>query len=471
MRSMSACILASLLAFLLTACGVGAEDRLTIVGTTEPALLDAEVTSALSLAGVVAVPAPPAEAPALVALGRALFFDKVLSGDRNISCATCHHPAAGTGDALPLSLGTGGQGLASNRVQGTGSLIARNAPPVFNAGVAAMRSMFWDSRVQRDASTGALMTPVAGLNGAAPALAAQALPLSSALAAQAMFPVTAREEMRGQSDPLQPDDLRDAADEEDTWTALMARLVGVGNGSVGGIAAYRTLFSAAYPSIVDFDQLTFGHAARAIAAFERETWTALDTPLDRYLAGDTSALSTAAKRGAKLFFGSASCSNCHDGPLLSDLEHHAICVPQVGPGKNAPGEDLGLSLQTGSSADDYKFRTPPLRNVALTAPYMHDGAFVTLEDAVRHHLDPLGSLSAYDATTLPALFQPTYDADAGRNLARADALDPLLPGVTVLSDAEFADLMAFLHALTDPSSLAVLADIPDEVPSGLPVKD
>jgi cytochrome c peroxidase len=283
-----------------------------------------------------------------------------------------------------------------------------------------------------------------------------------------MFPVTSHDEMRGQ--PGSNTDLADAPDNEGVWRALMVRLVGTEAGG-GGFAAYRALFAAAYPSVSGVDALTFGHAARAIASYERHAFTAVDTPLDRYLAGDPSALSDAEKRGGLLFFGRARCGECHRGPLLTDLEHHAMCVPQLGPGKEMPSEDLGLSLLTLDAADDYKFRTPGLRNVALTGPWMHDGAFTTLEETVRHELDPAGSLLSYDAGQLPPLFAATLDLDGARRDARVAATDPVMTLPVDLTPAEFADLMAFLHALTDPSSLSLLDQIPGSVPSGLPVAD
>lgn len=452
--------------------GCGASDEYNIIDPgTNPSpseMLDADVAEALAMAGITGVTRPQADSDELVALGEALFFDKILSGNTNISCATCHHPVAGTADGLPVSIGEGGTGLGANRAQGAGALIPRNAPHVFNGGVVGVDSMFWDSRVTRDPVTGELDTPEPDLNGLAPVLADYAAQLTSALAAQAMFPVTSHEEMRGQ--PLS-NPIADALSNQEVWELLMERLVGTNDGMTGGIAEYRALFSAAFPAVVNFDDFNFGHAARAIAAFERTRWTAIDTPFDRYLGGSLGALSDAAKRGAILFTGKAACAQCHGGPLLSDFQHHGVAVPQVGPGKNAPGEDLGLSLESGQVADDYKFRTPQLRNVALTGPWMHDGAFTSLEATVRHHLDPLSSLANYDAGQLPAPFDATVDLDAGRNAARAAALSPLLQSPVGLSDAEFSDLMSFLHALTDPASLNQLPQIPDTVPSGLPVKD
>jgi len=424
--------------------------------------LDSEVRAALGQGGVESVGAPQAESPALVALGQALFFDKELSGNRNISCATCHHPVSGTGDGLPLPIGEGGEGLAENREQVDGELIPRNAPHVFNGNAPGVDSMFWDSRVSIDKVTGALQTPEPGLNGTNPTLP-HAAQLSSALAAQAMFPVTSPAEMRGQDGT---NDIAIAGQNngnEGVWAALMVRL--------GAIQEYRDLFAAAFPTVGNFDDFNFGHAARAIAAFESQAWGALDTPFDNYLSGDDSALSDEEKRGALIFYGEAKCADCHTGSLLSDFDHHAVATPQVGPGKNAPFEDLGLALETGDAADNYKFRTPRLRNVALTGPWMHDGCFTDLETAVRHHLDCVGSLMGYDGSELPSLFQPTVDFDPTRNAARIAALPAELANPIDLTEQEVADLMAFMHALTDPNSINLIPDIPNSVPSGLPVID
>ena len=448
---------------------VGCDDTTNIVQEVPVAQVDVDLRQTLDDGGVVGVPTPQPDSEALVRLGQALFFDKELSGNRNISCATCHHPASGTGDALPVSIGEGGVGLAENREVGTGHLIPRNAPHIFNSGVAGVRSMFWDSRVTFDAVTGALKTPEPGLNGPNPTLAAIAAQLRSALAAQAMFPVTSAEEMRGAAGT---NEIADAPDNVGVWTALMVRLVGTNNGTVGGIQGYRDLFRAAYPGVADYDDFNFGHAARAIAAFERDRWTALGSPFDQYLAGDNSALSDKEKRGAQLFYGKAKCGDCHSGPLMTDFKHHAIAVPQVGPGKVESSEDRGLALETGDPADNYKFRTPPLRNVALTGPWMHDGCFTSLEATVRHHLDCTSSLLGYDATQLPSEFQGTVDVDADRNQARLDAIPDEMRGPIPLTEPEFDCLMAFLYALTDNDSINLVAkDVPASVPSGLPVHD
>jgi cytochrome c peroxidase len=465
MRTLALAVVVSL-TLVLPACGAGADNEWAYINPPvntpgEAETLNALVVEACEAAGVDPVPRPQPESRELVELGRMLFFDKELSGNRDISCATCHHPAAWTGDSLPVSIGAGGFGLGVNRAMGSADLIPRNAPHVFNGGVVGADVMFWDGRLRRDPATGVLETPEPLLNGPSPGLPDHVAQLTSALAAQAMFPVTSHHEMRGA--PGSNADLADAPHNRAVWAALMVRL--------GAIPGYVTLFHAAFPGVATFGEFTFGHAARAIAAFERQAWTALDSPFDRFLGGDMSALSMSARRGAALFFGEARCANCHNGPLLSDFRHHALAVPQVGPGKHGEDEDLGRFKVTDDVADLYAFRTPALRNVALTGPWMHDGAFATLEAAVRHHLDPANSLLNYDATQLPPLFRDFVDDDPTRNGARIAAISPLLGAPIGLSDAQFEDLMAFLHSLTDPASLNMLADIPDAVPSGLPVRD
>ena len=88
------------------------------------------------------------------------------------------------------------------------------------------------------------------------------------------------------------------------------------------------------------------------------------------------------------FFGNASCVDCHSGTLLTDQLHHNLAVPQLGPGKNpSTGLDVGRTLVTGDAADQFAFRTPALRNVAVTGPWMHNGAYSSLEDVILHHLE------------------------------------------------------------------------------------
>jgi cytochrome c peroxidase len=403
-----------------------------------------------------------------VELGRLLFFDKELSGNRNISCATCHHSLTDTGDGLSLPLGEGASGLGVTRAT-NGNVrerVPRNAPPLFNLGALEVTVMFHDGRVEVDASAPSGFRSPAGDD----------LPpgLDSALAAQAMFPVTSGTEMAGQpgENPIaNAADAGDLAGPEGVWARLAERLQ--------DIPAYVLLFQEAYPDEIQVgSDITFVHAANAIAAFESTAWRSMGSPFDRALRGDRKAMSTAEWKGMKLFYGKAGCASCHSGSLLSDQRFHAVGMPQVGPGKGDGTfgyEDFGRERVTGDAAERHRFRTPMLRNVALTGPWGHAGAFDSLEAVVRHQLDPVRSMAHYDRRQCvlppdPALdpydFECLNDPAATLSILLANELTPRW-----LSDAEVASLVDFLHALTDPHDVDLRSDVPWEVPSGLSVAD
>lgn len=425
-----------------------------------PPTTDQQLRAAIQTAKITALDPGPKPAAAKVALGRVLMFDKELSGNRDTSCATCHHPLMHTADAQSVSIGTGGRGLGPTRILGVDrSLIPRNAPEVFNRGATLWTTMFWDMRVAGSVTAG-FTSP-----------AQNALPdgLDSVLAVQAMFPVTSRDEMRGKAGDSdvsgEPNEVALLADSDFTgiWTTLIQRLL--------RIPGYVALFNSAFPD-VPTDRLGFEHAANAIAAFESAAWRLVDSPWDRYVAGDDSALSVNAKRGALLFFGKAGCAGCHSGNLLSDQQAHNVGVPQVGPGKgDAAPLDYGRGGITGQAADRYKFRTPPLRNVALTGPWMHDGAYTTLEGAVRHLLDPATALRKYDVAQLIPELRSTFQGSAETLAAILATLDPLVATPKSLTDMEVNEILTFLESLTDPAEADLVADIPASVPSGLPVRD
>ncbi len=422
--------------------------------------LDQSLRSAMRSAGISPLDSGPTPAPEKVALGRALMFDKEISGNRDTSCATCHHPLMHTGDALSVSIGTGGRGLGPARILGAGrSFIPRNAPEVFNRGSSEWLTMFWDLRVSR--------TPQSGF--VSPAGATLPTGLDNVLAVQAMFPVTSNDEMRGKPGDADvfgaPNEIStiDPTDFPAIWDALMQRVL--------AIPAYITLLDAAYPG-VSTDALGFQHVANALAAFEIHAWTYLGSPWDHYVEGDDSAMMDDAKRGAILFFGTAGCAKCHSGNLLTDQKTHNLGAPQVGPGKGGEApQDLGRWRVTANAADKYAFRTPPLRNVSMTGPWLHDGAFTTLRAAVQHVLDPATSLRQYDPTQLSPEMQDTFQGDAATIDAILANLDADVATPRHLSDAEVDSLLSFLEALTDPAAADQSADIPDAVPSGLPVYD
>ena len=419
-------------------------------------------------------PADPAEFhPATeeqINLGRLLFFDKLLSGNRNISCATCHHPLAGSGDFLSLSVGEGGVGLGTARNTGTGGSaiherVPRNAPPLFNLGAKEFTVMFHDGRLAVDPSQ-----PSGFLNPAGHDLPAG---LDSVLAAQAMFPVTSAAEMAG-----------DPGENVIGTAAAAGKLAGPGGvwdllaGRLQANPEYVSLFLEAFPDeIQSGSDITYVHAANAIAAYENATYRSIDSPFDAKLRGEKKTLSKRQHKGMKLFYGKAGCSSCHSGTYQTDMDFHAIAMPQIGPGKGdgpRADEDWGRGRETGSPQDRYRFRTPTLRNVALTGPWGHDGAYDSLEAVVRHHLDPVESLLNYDRTQallppglqLPNDFLATDDPLVTAAIASANELLPVQ-----LKDQEVEDVVAFLHALTDLSSLDLRREVPYQVPSGLPVAD
>jgi cytochrome c peroxidase len=448
-----------------------------------------------------------APADAKVELGRMLFFDKILSGNRNIACATCHHPEHGTTDGLALGLGEGASGLGparragSSLADGLHERVPRNSPALFNLGAREFTRMFHDGRVEVDENgyyASGFISP-----------ARFKLPegLDNVLAAQAMFPVTSPAEMAGQQGESEIADARAknrAAGKRGVWELLARRL--------RDVPEYVRMFRAAYPDDVrNAADITFVHAANAIAAFEATAFRADDSPFDRHLRGEEPLTGDAAA-GMELFYGDAGCASCHSGALQTDHGFHAIAMPQIGPGKNdgrdpsywnetgVSGflEDLGRGRVTARQKDDFRFRTPSLRNVELTGPWGHDGAYDDLAEVVKHHADPVGSLHAYrlDVEALPrvdAVVELAASGDAFRHewmspsrlagflrrdgfvqendtlrerIASANELAP-----RPLEDRETEQLVAFLRSLTDARSRDLSDLVPGRVPSGLPVGD
>ncbi len=420
--------------------------------------LDDQLTELIVRAGVVFPQELPAFDPNLVALGEALFWDPILSGNRDMACATCHHPQFGTGDGIPLSVGTGSAGLGPQRALGEGrEFVPRNATDIFNRGLPEWTSMFWDSRVQS----------IEDINFSTPAAYRLPQGLDSVLAAQAMFPVLSRDEMRGDRGDVdifgQPNELASINDKfvTEIWDAIMLRLL--------GIPEYRDLFSAAF-AVVPKDELGFQHAANAIAAYEAQAFTYLDSPWDRFLAGEQHALSEDAKGGALLFYGEAGCSTCHSGFLMTDQQHYNIGVPQFGPGKGVGDPiDPGLLLESGEVNHRFSFRTPPLRNITLTGPYMHNGAYADLASVIWHHLDPVAALQDYQGSHLPEALRDSLQKDQESLDSILKWLSPEVSAGVELSVEQVEDLLVFLDALTSPTASDLNHLIPDAVPSGLQV--
>ncbi len=428
--------------------------------------LDEALRAAIQAANLQAYPGRERIEPEseLTRLGRDLFFDPILSGDQNIACATCHHPAFAMADGRVLPIGAGGHGLGERRAfrqtislrseaggDHVGTLvnpfvdvfIPRNSPTIINS--ALLDKQFWDGRVEGTAGAAGVFTLEDAVND---------LDMTDPLMAQVLFPITSQHEMAGVTFSNYPPMV--------IRLTLLERL--------RGNAEYQARFAQVFGD----GQISLRHLAEAVAAFERQLiFTA--APWDYYLAGDDQALSPAQKRGALLFFGASdpavNCAVCHSGDLFTDQDFHNLMTPQLGPGKdNGPDgrDDFGRANVSFDYRDQYRFKTPSLRNVELTAPYFHSGAYARLEDVIWHHAGPWRANMLYEADRhLPAEFQDQllpYDFERqAHSLAQ-----PVSRGLP-LTEAEVADLAAFLRGLTDDAARDLKHILPAELPSGLPL--
>ena len=239
-----------------------------------------------------------------VELGKVLYFDKRLSADNSVACASCHAPERGFTDNSPVSTGIRGQ-------KG-----GRSAPTTINR--AYSLAQFWDGR-------------------------------AATLEEQAKGPIQNPIEMG------------------ETHVNVVAKL--------NAIAGYRALFEKSFGS----PEVTIDNAAKAIATFER-TLLSGNSPYDRYKAGNKAALTAAQVRGMDVYFNTAKCDQCHEGVNLT-----ANAYANLGIGTDKPEPDEGRFAVTKDPADWGKFKTPTLRDISKTAPYMHDGSLKTLEEVVEHY--------------------------------------------------------------------------------------
>ena len=288
-----------------------------------------------------------------VALGRLLYFDKRLSKDDTVSCATCHDPAHAWAEPRKTSTGVGGK------------VGERNAPTVINR--LFSKEQFWDGRGAdlEDQALGPLVNPIE-----------MAMPSHAAVVAK-----------------------------------------------VQGITGYAPLFAKAFGT----PQVTGERIGQAIASFER-TVVAGNSPFDRHQAGDRTAMSDAAVRGMAIFNGKGNCVTCHAGFNFTDESYH-----NLGVGMLAKKPDLGRVKVSKARSETGAFKTPTLRNVSQSGPYMHDGSEATLADVVAY-----------------------YDRGGNTNPYISKEMRPL-----GLVEGERTDLVAFLEALTgDVTPVSVPTEFP-----------
>lgn len=376
----------------------------------------------------------PARNKALFDLGHELFETRLISGNNNISCRDCHHPAAMTIDGLPLGLGEGAVGIntaTTRRTQAKGKILARNTPSLFNLN--GINPMFWDGRVSYNAETKAFSTPV-------PLKPDVAAVMTSALAAQAIFPMVDHQEMLGQPGS---NSLANARNEYEAWDLIVAKTL--------ADPEMKAMFDKVFPN----QKINIGHFGEALAEFQRHAFAFNQTPYDDYLRGDNKALTEIQKIGMDVFFNKGKCGECHNGAQLSNFEFHNIGVAQIGPGKKN-GDDLGRAEVTGEEKDLYAFRVPSLRNVGLTAPYMHDGAFKTLGQVVEHYDMIVPSLTEYSlVNNWKNYVEAIADHDHSNDVRRVETLSLKLTPHLRFEEEEEKALSEFLQtALTDKRFLA-----------------
>lgn len=346
-----------------------------------------------------------------VELGHLLFFDPILSGTRDVACGSCHLPRFAFGDGRQFPAGAGAAGLGPDRTDPGPPplrLMPRNSPTMLNVGL--------HGNMSPEPSLRGTMFWGAGAFG---------------LEDQVLNPIAAETELRGVSYP------RAVA-----LDSVIARL--------RSTPEYLDRFAAAYPERVEVHGrdperlITQTTMERAVAAYIRQLNTPR-APIDEYLRGNEDALTERQQAGLEIFIGKAGCVACHGGPELSDFKMHVLGAPQEGIGRDTtPGDDLGWGEHGGVP---YAFRTAPLRQVAQTAPYFHAGTAKTLREVIEFK----------------------NRGESGYARVSEDQLDPKVRPLG-LSDAEISDLVAFLHALTDATTIqGPLFQAPARVPSGLAV--
>ncbi len=275
----------------------------------------------------VPIPAHNRQTPAKIELGKKLFFDRRLSGDGTMNCGTCHDPNQGFSDGLAISLN-----YPTTRNW-------RNSPTLI--GVAFQKFLFHDGR-------------------------------AASLEEQALFPMMSAFEMNQNLDFVEEE--------------------------IRAVPEYVTEFTEVFGD----SDITRERIAMAIAAFER-TLISRDTPLDRFLSGDARALSPKAQQGYEIFTGKGNCTTCHYGVTLSDDQFHVLNVaenpehlkdPRIAttrrfvaklyhfPEYRTLATDPGRYLITKNKEDWKAFRTPTLREIAATAPYMHNGIYDSLDKVI-----------------------------------------------------------------------------------------
>jgi cytochrome c peroxidase len=418
-----------LIGFIFSAC-----QAVSSLDSNTPTATDNNISQLIEQNSLKSLTSTSSESSDLVVLGETLFADVSLSGNRNISCSTCHNPNSGSVDHLPFSIGTGATGIDLNRKQVNGQSLptTRNSPALYNLGRSEQLRSFFDGRVSLINQV--VTSPVGDINGSLTSRKDITSLFTNVVEVQPLFPLITSIEMLGSGN-----DLSAHSTSVGVWQAILTDRILTQS-------KYVSLFAKAFPTTSQ-NNLNPGHIGRAIGAYMKIHFTSNQTGFDKYLAGDLQALSESQKRGLIVFYTKGQCFRCHSGSNFTDNNFHTSGAPQIGTSPFV--DDVGLEAITGLSSDRYRFKTPSLRNLSLTAPYMHDGAFQTLEDVVSHYNQISTSLANYK---IPTSYQSNYaltltaDTSATRNATRLNQVDNrALSNGLRLTATEQADLVEFLR--------------------------
>jgi cytochrome c peroxidase len=432
----------------------------------------------------------------LANLGRLLWFDKLHSLHHDNTCGGCHSPTNGFGDSQGMAIGVQNNNLVGPDRAGPRN--QRRSPAIINT--AFLSVLMWNGRFSapsRDPFDNSF-----GFHFPPPEDHVRFPPNSPVfhhlLQAQAHIPPTEMAEVAGFSGVCRPRDLgRESpfCQFDDGFGEIVPPpdASGFRNEPIrqksldllNNEPEYRQLFGELFPRVANGTPIDFNMFGLAIAEFEF-TITFANAPIDRFARGQRHAMTHSEKRGALLFFGKANCVTCHAvaggyNEMFTDFKNRVVGVPQIAPyfgvgtGNmifDGPGqdEDFGLEQVTGNEADRYKFRTAPLRNLAVAPAFFHNGAFTSLEDAIRHHLDVYESARDYNPVTAGVDIDLTYRL--GPIEPVLSRLDRRLRNPIELNRTESADLVAFVRdGLLDKRATKenLCKLVPRSVPSGLPV--
>jgi len=348
-------------------------------------------------------------------VGKKFFESENVSLNGKMSCRICHLDEFGSADGLPNAIGIFGRDRGPKRAFSDGKIVPRNTLPLWGRGGVGFQTFFWDGKI--DFSDGKRISQF----GDSP-------PSDDALVTAVHIPPLEIREMLNDDEVVS----RYQRETPEVAKGLQAEIITrLKDTELKAMRELATLLNKPVREIHFLD------IARSIAAFIRSEFKVKNTKLHKFVFG-TTILSEDEIQGGIIFYGKGKCINCHYGPFFSDFKYHAVPFPQLGFGKNGFGVDYGRFNVTFKNSDLYKFRTPPLLNVANTAPYGHSGSIANLDQAISAHFDPISNI---DPKSMTALERHEF-------FKRVAASGESFKYISYLSAEEVGMLIAFLQTLS-----------------------